>query len=257
MGAMVPIHFRSGFTFQRTTVAREEQGMMTTRKLVTYRRCSTNRQGLSGLGLDAQTEAVETYAQSIGAVVVKVFTEVESGRKADRPELARALAFARRAGAGLAVARLDRLARSVHFVSGLLEAGCDFVAVDCPEANRTMLQMMAVIAEYESRVCRLRTVAALAQAKARGTLLGASRPGAPTLTVEAAIKGRKLGEAVRVEKARKGYEDLAPWLIELRTGGASLWDIARELNAEGHCTRRGKSFTATQVSRILDRFSTT
>ncbi len=226
---------------------------MSGRKLVHYRRCSTARQGVSALGLDAQTEAVESYAKAIDGTIVKTFTEVESGTHDDRPELAKALAFAKRAGAVLCVARLDRLARSVHFVSGLLEAGVDFIAVDMPEANRTMLQMMAVIAEYESRACRSRTRQALAQAKARGTLLGASRPGAPQLTEEAAHKGRKAGEKVRKANAVKACADLAPMMAEMRGEGLSLREVAKALNDEGHCTRRGKTFTAMQVSRVLER----
>lgn len=226
------------------------------RKLVHYRRCSTTRQGVSGLGLDAQTEAVEAYAKAIDGVVVKTFTEVESGRKDDRPELAKALAFAKRAGAVLVVARLDRLARSVHFVAGLLESNVDFVAVDCPEANRTMLQMMAVFAEYESACCRTRTRQALAQAKARGTLLGAARPGAPKLSEDAAARGRKLGEEVRRENAIKAYQDIAPMMAEMRSAGRSLRDVADALNEEGHCTRRGKPFTAMQVARVLSRLGT-
>ncbi len=255
MWGLWPHSFEDGRNVSGVEQHQSEDKAMSGRKLVHYRRCSTARQGVSALGLDAQTEAVESYAKTIGGAIVKTFTEVESGTHDDRPELAKALAFAKRAGCCLCVARLDRLARSVHFVSGLLEAGVDFIAVDMPEANRTMLQMMAVIAEYESRACRSRTRQALAQAKARGTLLGSARPGAPQLSDEAASKGRKLGERKRQENAVKAYADLAPMMAEMRDAGGSLRDVAKALNNEGHCTRRGKPFTAMQVSRVLGRIS--
>lgn len=137
---------------------------------ITYYRVSTQRQGQSGLGLEAQRSAVQGFLA--GKEIIAEFTEVESGRKNDRPQLTKALALAKSRKAILVIAKLDRLARNVHFISGLLESGVQFVAVDMPEADRTFLQMAAVFAEWEARKISERTKAALAAAKVRGTVLG-------------------------------------------------------------------------------------
>ena len=143
-------------------------------KFVAYYRVSTDRQGMSGLGLDAQRAAV---ARHIGqAELVAEFTEVESGRKNDREQLAHAMSLAKRTKATLVIAKLDRLARNVHFISGLLESNVPFVCADMPEADRTFLQMMAVFAELEARKISERTKAALAQIKAQGRKLGSPTP---------------------------------------------------------------------------------
>ena len=141
-----------------------------TTKYVAYYRVSTDRQGQSGLGLDAQRAAVAKHIAA--AELVAEFTEVESGRKNDREQLAAALATAKKAKATLVIAKLDRLARNVHFISGLLESGVPFVCADMPEADRTFLQMMAVFAEWEARKISERTKSALAQVKAQGRTLG-------------------------------------------------------------------------------------
>ena len=138
-------------------------------KFVAYYRVSTDRQGQSGLGLEAQREAV---ARHIGqSDLVAEFTEVESGRKNDRIQLAHALSLAKRTKAVLVIAKLDRLARNVHFISGLLESGVPFVCADMPEADRTFLQMMAVFAEYEAKRISERTTQALAALKRQGKTL--------------------------------------------------------------------------------------
>ena len=141
---------------------------------VTYYRVSTQRQGQSGLGLEAQRSAVQAFLA--GKEIIAEFTEIESGRKTDRPQLVAALALAKKQKATLVIAKLDRLARNVHFISGLLESNVQFVAADMPEADRTFLQMAAVFAEWEATKIRKRTKEALAAAKARGTVLGSPTP---------------------------------------------------------------------------------
>ena len=144
-------------------------------KFIAYYRVSTKQQGQSGLGLEGQQAAVERHCHS-GDVIAE-FTEVESGSKSDRPELAKALAAAKREGATLVVAKLDRLSRNVRFTSDLLDSGVDFVACDNPSANRMTIQLLAVFAEQELRSTSERTKAGLAAAKARGVKLGGARPG--------------------------------------------------------------------------------
>src|SRR3954466_11391511 len=138
-------------------------------KWVAYYRVSTAKQGASGLGLEAQREAVAGYLNGGNWQLAAEFTEVESGRKNDRPELAKALAMCRRIGATLIIAKLDRLARNVAFVSNLMESGVEFVAADFPQANRLTIHILAAVAEHEREMISARTKAALAAAKARGT----------------------------------------------------------------------------------------
>ena len=146
-------------------------------KLIVYTRVSTERQGQSGLGLEAQDAAIARYVTAVGGEVTARYVEVESGKRADRPELAKALAHAKRIKGRLVVAKLDRLARNVAFVSALMESGVDFVACDNPHANRLTIHILAAVAEDEARRISERTRAALAAAKARGVKLGSARPG--------------------------------------------------------------------------------
>jgi DNA invertase Pin-like site-specific DNA recombinase len=139
---------------------------------VTYFRVSTQRQGESGLGLEAQRKAVSQYATANGGETIDSFTEIESGKRADRPELKRALATCRKNGAILLIAKLDRLARNVHFISGLIESGVNFIATDMPNADRFMLHVYAAMAEEEARRISDRTKRALAAAKENGVVLG-------------------------------------------------------------------------------------
>lgn len=142
--------------------------------VVTYLRVSTDRQGQSGLGLEAQRAAVAAYVA--GRPVLGEFVEVESGRKDDRPQLAAALALCRQRRAVLVIAKLGRLARSVAFISNLMASGVEFVAADMPQANRLTVHILAAVAEHEREMIAQRTKAALAAAKARGTRLGNPRP---------------------------------------------------------------------------------
>ena len=215
-------------------------------QFVTYLRVSTERQGQSGLGLEAQRAAVAAHVLGRGEVIAE-FVEVESGKRADRPELARALAEAKRAGAVLLIAKLDRLARSVSFIANLLESGVEVTAADMPEANRFVLHIMAAVAEQEGRAISDRTKAALAAAKARGVKLGWSNPERASEQRQAAKKGAAVNKA----RASAHAENVLPVIEQIRAGGASLRQIAAELNARGIKTARGGRWYATTVRNML------
>ncbi|MBI3410368.1 MAG: recombinase family protein [Planctomycetes bacterium] len=218
-----------------------------------YMRVSTKGQGESGLGIEAQRAAVEAYAKQNGATLVMMYTEVESGKRADRPELARALAHARRIKATLVVAKLDRLARNVAFLSALMESKVPFVACDNPHANRLTLHILAAVAEAEALAISQRTKAALAAYKARGGKLGAQLDQCRNLTQQARKKGaERAGQAV-ARIAAEAYADLAPMMGAWRAEGTTLQGIAARLNEEGHTTRRGKPWNPVQVARVLER----
>src|SRR6266851_986624 len=144
-------------------------------KFVSYLRVSTARQGISGLGLEAQREAVARYLNGGSWALVQEVVEVESGKRNDRPAIAEALRLCRLHRATLIIAKLDRLARNVHFISSLMESGVEFIAVDFPQANRLTVHILAAVAEHERELISQRTKAALAAAKARGVKLGNPR----------------------------------------------------------------------------------
>ena len=219
--------------------------------LTAYRRVSTARQGASGLGLEGQEAAVAEYARATGGSVLRAYTEVETGKRADRPELAKALSDCKRSKAVLVIAKLDRLARNVHFLSGLMEAGVEFVCCDMPSANRLTLHIMAAVAEDEAKRISERTKAALATYKARGGVLGSARPGAYRLTGGANVTAARRAGEVAKAGAIDAYADLAPAIASLRAKGLSLRQIAGRLSAEGHTTRRGKPWNQVQVRRII------
>jgi DNA invertase Pin-like site-specific DNA recombinase len=223
--------------------------------LVAYYRVSTTKQGESGLGLDAQKATVRAYAERTGSEVIAEYQEVESGRKKRRPALQAALGHAQMARATLIIAKFDRLARNVHFLSGLMESGIEFIACDLPDANRFTLHIMAAVAEQEAQRISENTTAALAAYKARGGLLGAHRPECQGLSSKAAQEGRQVGsEAVR-DDARVAYRFVAPRIAELRATGMTLQAIADRFNSEGMKTRKGARWSAVQVMRVLERYS--
>lgn len=210
---------------------------------VSYVRVSTRKQGQSGLGLDAQRDAVRRHIESRGALISE-FQEVESGQKSDRPALAQALDMCRRKNATLIVAKLDRLARNVAFISALMEAGVEFVAADMPNANRLTLHIFAAVAEHEREMISERTKAGLAQAKLRGIKLGS-----PVL-LETSQKG---ANAVR-SHADEFAARVQPVIEEIRrTGVISYRDIAACLNARGVKTARGGCWHQGTVRRIEKR----
>ena len=216
-------------------------------KFIVYLRVSTKRQGQSGLGLEAQREAVQNYLNGGQWTVVQEFVEVESGKKSGRPELAKACAACRLYGAKLVIAKLDRLSRNAHFLLGLKEAGVDFVAADMPEANRMTIGIMAVMAEHEGEMISARTKAALAAAKRRGVKLGGDRGARLT------AKARAAGTAAIRAQARARAADLAPVVKELQAAGLeSLRAIGAALDERGIPTARGGKWSAVQVARLLD-----
>lgn len=231
---------------------------MTYPLFVSYLRVSTKEQGRSGLGLDAQRAAVAAHMAREGGELAREFIEVESGKKSDRPQLAQALAHCRALGARLVVAKIDRLARNVHFVSGLMESGVDFVAADMPSVNRMTIHILAAVAEEEARAISKRTKDALAAAKARGQQLGGVRlrkatgETVMTLTTETRTKAA----AARTTKAKTAAGNLLPLVLEIRAGlgdAASLGAIARRLTEMKAKTPSGKgtAWTAVQVQRLL------
>ncbi len=210
-------------------------------KFIAYYRVSTAQQGKSGLGLEAQREAVKGHLNGGAWELLGEFTEIESGRRKNRPQLQAALALCKKHKATLIIAKLDRLARNLHFISGLMEAGIDFVAVDMPTANRLTVQILAAVAEEEARAISARTKAALASAKARGTKLG--------------THGAILG-AVNHRKALETVESVRPVLAEIEEEGIkTVRGIAEALNKRNVPTPSGGRWHPTSVHRLLARMN--
>jgi DNA invertase Pin-like site-specific DNA recombinase len=222
-------------------------------KAVSYIRVSTQRQGASGLGLESQRAAIATFCRENGYDLQDEFREVESGRKSDRPFLRKALARAKATKSVLVIGKLDRLARNVHFISGLLEAGVDFRAVDVPTANKLTIQILACVAEEEARAISARTKAALAAAKARGTLLGASNPACRSLTQAHREKGATASGKRTAAVAREANSEATSIAHDLHRQGIPLRAIAAELDARGISTRTGAEWSHVQVLRLLRR----
>ena len=222
-------------------------------KLVAYKRVSTARQGRSGLGLQAQSKAIEDFAQAKGAAILARFTEIESGRKDARPELAQALHLAKLTGATLVIAKLDRLSRNAAFLLTLRDSGVSFVACDMPEANDLTVGIMALVAQQEREAISRRTKEALAAAKARGVKLG-NPNGAAALR-----RAGKGGDALRAkvqDNADAFANDLAKVLSDIHAHGHdTLRSIAAELNRRGILTRRGGTWHVSSVRNLLERLS--
>lgn len=222
-------------------------------RVVAYFRVSTEGQGRSGLGLEAQREAVSRLCQSRGWQIVADFTEVESGKRDDRPQLIAAMHRAKVTGATLVIAKLDRLSRSAAFLTALQEAGTPFVAADTPEACETTVGILAVIARSERKAISRRTREALAAAKARGMRLG-NPNGAAALRRAAKGNGAAI-EAVKANATARAA-DLASVIADIREGGAtSLPAIARELNDRGIVTPRGGRWHPSSVRNLSSRLA--
>jgi DNA invertase Pin-like site-specific DNA recombinase len=221
--------------------------------VVGYIRVSTKRQGRSGLGLEAQQEALDAYRREHGGRVLATYREIETGKAADRPELARAIAHAKRSGAALVVAKLDRLARNAAFLLTLQASGLPMVFLDLPGANEFTVGVMALVAQHEAKLISERTKAALAAYKRRGGLLGGTRPECRNLTQAGRKRGANAAGAAAARMANEAYVDLLPTLKEWKAGGWSQQAIADELNRQGHTTRRGKPWNQVQVMRVLAR----
>lgn len=215
-------------------------------KFIAYYRVSTQKQGASGLGLEAQREAVRRFLNGGAWELIAEFHEVETGKGADalskRPELCAALEACRKQGATLVIAKLDRLARNVHFVSGLMESKVHFVACDMPEANELTIHIMAAFAEHEAKRISQRTKDALCVAKARGVMLG--KAGATNLRPNLE-KRKQNAEAFTVK--------LRPIFDGMKARGLSQRAMAEELNSIGLSAPRGGQWRLSQVQRLLQR----
>ncbi len=222
-------------------------------KFVSYLRVSTERQGRSGLGLEAQREAVEDYLNGGDWQLLEEYVEVESGKRDDRRELAKALQQCQLTGATLVIAKLDRLSRDAHFLLGLQKSAVRFVCADMPEANEVTIGLFAVMAQHERKMISERTRAALQAAKARGVKLGNPQGARALLAWQAkhgrsrVIDGIKAAADRRAEKYRGTIGEI------MASGVRSQAGIARELNSRKIVTARDRHWHASQVGRLLDR----
>lgn len=227
---------------------------------VAYLRVSTAKQGASGLGLEAQRRAVADHVAAHRGDLIATFEEVESGKRDDRPQLARAMELCELTGARLLIAKLDRLSRDLHFTTGLQRRGVDFVACDMPEANTFTVNVMVAVAQQEREAISARTKAALASIKTRLAEGGEHvsrrsgktihRLGSPTgLTVSRP----DLGTAAIKSKADAFAARVGPKVREMRGEGLAFAAIAERLNEMRVRTARGSSWTPMAVKRVLDR----
>jgi DNA invertase Pin-like site-specific DNA recombinase len=221
-----------------------------TNRFVAYRRVSTRQQGASGLGLEAQDQMINEYVARVNGAILGSFVEVESGKRNDRPELRKALALAKKAKATLLVAKLDRLARSVSFVSVLLDTpGVEFRAADFPDASRMMIQLLSVFAEYEREMISRRTKQALAARRARGHTLG---------TPANLCTGASPAPALNKAMAQAEAERMRPIIKSLADEGiTTVRGVCATLNDRGYVTRRGMAWHPTAVARLLRRLAPT
>jgi len=219
-----------------------KESVMSANIFVSYNRVSTARQGMSGLGLEAQRAAASAYLVANGGTMLAEFTEVESGKKDQRPELQAAIEMCRKTGATLLIAKLDRLARNVAFIANLLESGVRFVAADMPNADRFMMHVYAAMAEEEGRRISERTRAALASAKARGIQLGANG-------IALAAQHRATAEMRAI-----AIEDTLRQLICAER--LTFQKAADRMNAMQVPTAGGKRWHSTSVFRVWKRLET-
>ncbi len=256
---------------------------MTGPKLIGLVRVSTDKQGDSGLGLDAQEAAIDAYRRMVGGELIKTYVEVESGMHDDvdgRPQLRAAAAHAYYARDRLVIAKIDRLVRSIPVMAYLKQNRVQFVACDNPHANELTIDILVAVAADEGRRISQRTRDALAAYKAGKRVskrvralhpdgvppevvdatagkLGASLPQCRNLDDEARKKGAQAAATARRRQARDAYAHLIPTMLELQAAGRSLAQIAEDLNDQGHKTRRDRRWSKTQVRRVLDRVRTT
>lgn len=220
-------------------------------KWVAYIRVSTARQGASGLGLDAQRAAIDSFVTQRGGQVVRTFVEVESGKVDSRPELAEGLRLAKLTGATLVIAKLDRLSRNAAFLLTLQESGARFLAADMPDATELTVGIMALVAEQERQAISKRTREALQAAKARGQKLG-NPNGADAL--KRAAKGNASAVRAVKEAAEARAAAVMPLVRELQSAGhSSLGSLAKELNRRGILTPRRRQWHRSSVANLLAR----
>lgn len=220
--------------------------------IVAYYRVSTSEQARSGLGLEAQRAAVQAYADEVGERIAGEFTDVMSGGRSDRPEMRKALALARALNGTLVVARLDRLARNVAFIAGLIESSVDFRALDCPHATPLHLHILAAMAEYERRIISERIRAAFAAKKARGEVMPCPRKMLPEEQAMGTIAAR-LANRASARTYRAGLRPIAQAILAGEEGGPprSLREAAAEMNRRGFRTRRRKEWTLSTLHVLV------
>ena len=219
-------------------------------KYVAYLRVSTQKQGFSGLGLEAQKEIIKNYLHT--KIPIAEFTEVESGRKTDRPKLKDALALCRTTGATLIVAKLDRLARNVSFLSNLLESDVDIVFCDFPQANKMVLHILAAISQYEAELTASRTKAALQAKKARGEKLGN-----PEHLMDKHEQAIAKSNQTNSDKAKNNPNNkrAVAFLKVMISQDKSLQEMTNILNNEGFVTVQGCRFVPATVKRLIKRYN--
>lgn len=217
---------------------------------VAYLRVSTQKQGYSGLGLEAQREIIQNFLYDKNPIAE--YIEVESGRKTDigRPKLKEALEVCRKTGAKLIVAKLDRLARNVAFLSQLLESDVDIVFCDFPQANKMVLHILAAISQYEAELVATRTKQALAAKKARGAVLG--NPDHLLENLDSAI-AKSVETNKRKAEENPNNKRAAAMLKVLAKEGKTLQEMADYLNEQGFTTSKGYKFTRSAVLVLLKR----
>jgi len=223
-------------------------------KLVAYIRVSTEVQGVSGLGLDAQLSQIHEYARRKNAQIIETFVEIESGAKSDRPKLLSALALCKRQKVPLVVSKLDRLARNVGFLESLRASKVKFIFVDNEGANDMVIQILSAVAQAESEAVKKRTKEALAEKKKEGALLGSARKGHWDGLEHKRLLGSKKGLKKIREKVRSVTLSKGPKLKEMRDNGMTLQQIADEMNKQNDLRGPFLEWNAMQVKRTLDRF---
>ena len=215
-----------------------------TGKFVAYFRVSTTKQGIDGLGMDAQRNAIRNFLNGGDWKLLAEFAEVESGKRKDRPELIKAVALCRKEGATLLIAKLDRLARNAAFLLNLRDSGVDFIATDMPHADRFTVGVMALVAEKERDLISQRTRDGLAAARRRGIKLGNPRP----------AKALIAAHRVNTERADDYAKTMLPIVQEIRAAHVfTLRGIAQCLNARGFKTPNSKTFKPQSVKNLVDR----
>jgi len=217
-------------------------------KYIAYYRVSTVKQGQSGLGLEAQRASVADYLAGVSGELINEYTEIQSGKKNDRPELNKALRKCRLTGATLLIAKLDRLSRNAAFLMNLQDSATKFIACDMPEANNLTVGLMACLADYERVLISKRTKEALKAAKARGVKLGNPKLDQVRCTDTTAAR------IARVEKAKERNTEILEVINEIQSNAGSelsLRQISKQLNEAGYTTARGMAWQATSVNRVL------
>jgi DNA invertase Pin-like site-specific DNA recombinase len=215
-----------------------------TEKFVAYYRASTSKQGINGLGMNAQRDAVARYLNGGDWKLIAEFAEVESGKRNNRQEMEKAIALCRKEGATLLIAKLDRLARNAAFLLNLRDSGVDFIATDMPHADKFTVGIMALVAEKERDMISQRTRDGLAAARRRSTKLGNPRP----------AQALKVAQTASLARADACAKSLLPVIQEIRAAHVTtLRNIAQCLNARGRKTPNSRAFKAQSVKNLLER----